>query len=71
MSLFAALLRDAFAGLGVLDLAALADGGLYPWMPEAMPGVASPDRLPPAERALLAGFPLAGFDPVADAARLQ
>lgn len=69
MSLLAALLRAAFPGLRVLDLAAFLEGGLYPWMPEAMPGVAAPDLLPPAERALLSGFALAGMDPVEDAAR--
>lgn len=74
--LLAPLLRRALPGLAVLDLA-LAEGGLYPWLAEAMPGAGDPARLPEAERALLAGFrlgpeavPLAGFDPARDAALL-
>ena len=35
--LLAALLRRALPGLAVLDLA-LAEGGLYPWYPEAILG---------------------------------
>lgn len=72
--LLAALLRHALPGLRVLDLA-LAEGGLYPWLPDAMVGLAEPDTPCTAEGALLRGFrqgggtrPLAGCDPVQDAA---
>lgn len=53
--LLAPLLRRALPGLAVLDLA-LAEGGLYPWLAEALPGAGDPARLPEAERTLLAGF---------------
>jgi hypothetical protein len=77
LPLAAALLRRALPGLAALDLAALSEvgGGLYPWMPEALCGVAEPGSLAPAERALLSGFrqrggarPLFGLDPHADSA---
>lgn len=70
-----ALLERALPGLALLDLAALEGGGLLPWWHGAARwGVADPAALPPAERALLAGFrhgdgtPLSGFDPPRDAA---
>ena len=73
--LLAALLRRALPGLAVLDAAVPAEGGLYPFLPEARCGVAPPDALPAAERDLLARFrqaggaaALFGFDPAADAA---
>ncbi|WP_135466269.1 hypothetical protein [Crenalkalicoccus roseus] len=70
--LLAALLRHALPGLAVLD-AALAEGGLYPWLAGARCGAAAPAALPGPERALLRRFrqggrPLFGFDPATDAA---
>lgn len=73
--LLAALLGRALPGLAVLDLAAVAEGGLYPWLPRAMVGAGDPAALPPALAALLPGLaraggtlPLAGYDPAFDAA---
>lgn len=72
--LLAALLRRALPGLAVLDHA-LAEGGLYPWLPGAMVGTGDAAALPGAMADLLARFrqaggarPLAGFDPAQDAA---